>query len=82
MIDVVVKFFGPLRDVVGCDEMRLSVSPPFTGEAAFEVLSSRHPEVGVWKSSLRLAVNLEYVDFSKVLHEGDEVCFVPPVSGG
>jgi len=82
MIRVGVKFFGPLRDIVGSDEMDLSVSPPYTGESAFDALSSLYPKIGMWKSSLRLAVNLEYVDFSSVVHEGDELCFVPPVSGG
>ena len=82
MICVEVKFFGPLRDAVGSDEIHLSISEPHTGESAFEALTLLKPGISDWRPSLRLAVNLEYVDFKQVLHDGDELCFVPPVSGG
>jgi molybdopterin synthase sulfur carrier subunit len=31
---------------------------------------------------VRAAVNLEYVDMSHVVADGDEVAFFPPVTGG
>ncbi|MEK9137039.1 MAG: MoaD/ThiS family protein [Bacteroidota bacterium] len=31
---------------------------------------------------MRLAVNLQYVQFAHELRPGDEVSFIPPVSGG
>lgn len=82
MPDVEVKIFGPLRDIVGADRIALAVPPPGTGEKAFEALASRYPAVSPWKASVRLAVNLEYVPLETLLHVGDEVCFIPPVSGG
>jgi sulfur-carrier protein len=82
MIDVTFKIFGPLRDIVGANELSFSVPPPYTGESAFEALASTHPGLRQWRSSVRLAVNLEYTQFDRVLHPGDEVSFIPPVSGG
>lgn len=82
MISVVLKLCGPLRDVVGRDEMHLTVKPPYTGVDAFSALGSAYPKVRTWQRSVRLAVNLEYVPLDHVLHDGDEICFVPPVSGG
>lgn len=32
--------------------------------------------------SLRVAVNQEFADFSTEVHNGDEIAFLPPVSGG
>ena len=82
MIKLNVKFFGPLRDVVKQDELTLELPDTSTGEAAFEQLASVYPELRAWRNSVRLAVNLEYTQFARALCSGDEVSFVPPVSGG
>jgi len=82
MRSVTALFFGPVRDLVGADTLPLEVEAPFTGDAAFEALASRYPGLRPWRGSLRLAVNREYTSFGRVLAPGDEVSFLPPVSGG
>jgi len=82
MIEVRYRVYGPLRDIVRCDELALQVPPPCTGEAAFDVLADAFPPIRAWRPSLRLAVNLCYVPFEVALNEGDEISFLPPVSGG
>ncbi len=82
MINVNVKFFGPLRDIVRCDDLEVELPDRCTGEGAFDFLASLHPGLGTWKTSVRLAVNLEYREPAQVLRAGDEVSFIPPVSGG
>lgn len=82
MISVNVKFFGPLRDVVMQDELKLDLPDPSTGDEAFERLVGLFPTLKQWKQSTRLAVNLEYVQLAHSLRAGDELCFIPPVSGG
>jgi len=82
MISVNVKFFGPLRDIVRRDEMNVELPPASTGAEAFEKLSEAFPELRKWRQSVRLAVNLEYVQFTHGLKAGDEMSFIPPVSGG
>lgn len=82
MTAIEVKFFGPLRGVVGCDALRIDVPSPASGDEAFEVLASLHPGLRQWRAVLRLAVNLEYVPFSTVLKSNDEISLIPPVSGG
>jgi molybdopterin converting factor small subunit len=52
------------------------------GEAAFDKLAAAYPDLKKWRQSVRLAVNLEYTQFSHELRAGDEVSFIPPVSGG
>ncbi len=42
----------------------------------------QYPELEKYKAQSRVAVNLEYVNDSIQLKNGDEVCIVPPVSGG
>ncbi len=82
MIDVRLKIFGPLRDIIPCDEISLQVPPPATGEAAFEALALDYPALRRWRPSVRLAVNCCYVPFETPLSQGDELGFIPPVSGG
>ena len=82
MISVSVKFFGPLRDLVKDDELMLELPDACTGDAAFEKLVVIYPGLRQWKQSVRLAVNLEYTQFSHELRTGDDMSFIPPVSGG
>lgn len=82
MISVNVRFFGPLHDVTRRDEQLLELPDASTGEAVFDTLVAQYPDLRKWKQSVRLAVNLEYVQFSRGLKTGDEVSFIPPVSGG
>jgi molybdopterin synthase sulfur carrier subunit len=82
MRNVTALFFGPVRDIVGLDRLTLDLGAPFTGDAAFEALAGRFPPLRSWRGSLRMAVNREYTSFDHVLAAGDEVSFLPPVSGG
>ncbi|MBL7993884.1 MoaD/ThiS family protein, partial [bacterium] len=41
-----------------------------------------YPELEKYKPHSRVALNMEYVSPQTLLHEGDEVCIIPPVSGG
>jgi molybdopterin converting factor small subunit len=75
-------FFGPLRDIVGSDELILDSGEAVTGQTAFESLAKRFPALRPWRQSLRLAINRQYAPFEQNLDPGDEICFIPPVSGG
>lgn len=82
MVSVRVKVFGPLRDIIAGGEVQLDVPEHHTAGGVFDLLAQRNPQLSAWKSSLRLAVNMEYAPLDRVLKSGDEVSFIPPVSGG
>lgn len=77
-----VLLFAHLRNA--CGETELSVSPELatTGETLWTHLESRHPGLTAIRPSVRLAVNGAFSPFSTTLKSGDEVAFIPPVSGG
>jgi len=77
-----VKFFASVRERTGVEEMSLPV--PDGGVTVAEVLVLAEGAVGVALQGAHLlaAVNLQHVPFSDVVHDGDEVAFFPPVTGG
>ena len=45
-------------------------------------LAVRFPAIAPYGGSISCAVNADYAKMNAVLSEGDEVAFLPPVSGG
>ncbi|HXY26419.1 MAG TPA: molybdopterin converting factor subunit 1 [Candidatus Acidoferrum sp.] len=81
-IRVKVLFFGRLKDVVGRAEESLDVPEASTVEQLFALHVSRLPELAKYRSSLVASLNQEFAAWDTLLHSGDEIAFLPPVSGG
>ena len=77
-----VRFFAWLRDAVGLDECWLALQPGARGLDARTALVERYIRLSGLVDHARLAVNREYQPWEALLHDGDELCFIPPVSGG
>jgi molybdopterin converting factor subunit 1 len=82
MMNVRVKLFAVFRDIVGGTEEELTVEPGTTVQKLLESYISRFPQMARFRDHIILSVNKEYGPPGKVLKEGDEVSFLPPVSGG
>ena len=81
-ITIRLKLFSVAKDLAGFDEKLVEVPTDSQSEAILSYLIRQNPLFERWKPSLRIAVNMEYVDSSRLLHDGDEVAVIPPVSGG
>jgi len=79
---VKVLFFGVLRDVVGRAEDQLELEDGATLGSVFERYCSRFPRMQEAAGSILLARNQEFAGPSTQLADGDEIAFMPPVSGG
>jgi molybdopterin converting factor subunit 1 len=77
-----VRLFAALREAVGRAEVDLDLSEGATAEDAWARLVLASPELAERRQSLSASVNRRYSPFDAPLHEGDEVVFIPPVSGG
>ncbi len=77
-----VRLFARLRDVVGTAELEREVPPQCTVAGAWDDLAAQFPAVTRYRGSVSAAVNEEFARMSATLSEGDEVAFLPPVSGG
>jgi len=74
---ITVKFFASLREQVGQGDASLDAADMLTVE---HVWSATSP-IAMPDNTL-CAVNMEYVDLSQPVNDGDEVAFFPPVTGG
>jgi molybdopterin converting factor subunit 1 len=81
-VRVKVLFFGRLKELAGRGEEVAEISEAATIEQLFALYASRHPELAKFRSSLVASRNQEFAGWDTPLHSGDEVAFLPPVSGG
>ncbi len=76
-----VLFFGPVREITGVAEERVSCAAGETAASVFDRYAARFPKLSSMRDSIVLARNRE-LSSRAVLEDGDEVAFLPPVSGG
>lgn len=77
-----VKLFARLRELVGHGDLTLEVPPGATVADVWAALVAAHPSAEAYARSMSSAVNLTYARMATPVAEGDEVAFLPPVSGG
>ncbi len=77
-----VRLFASLRESVGRERLELELPDGASVEEAWRRLASQHPSLEARRPSLAAAVNRSYATFESILDEGDELAFIPPVSGG
>ena len=77
-----ILFFASCRDIVGTKELDLEVQEGFRVRDLKRNLLEEYPRLAALNDVLSVAINAEYVDESVLLNPGDEVAFIPPVSGG
>jgi MoaE-MoaD fusion protein len=77
-----VLFFGRLKDIVGRAEEQAELSEGARVEDLFERYGRSFPELARYRPSVAASVNQEFAEWRAPLATGDEVAFLPPVSGG
>ena len=79
---VTVRLFARLRDIAGAPELSREVAPGSTIGTLWSALAHDFPELAQYERSISSAVNADYAKMDRTLSDGDEVAFLPPVSGG
>ena len=79
---VTVKLFAQLRDLAGSGELIRDVEAPATVQTVWQSLTAEMPALVDYEATMSVAVNAEYARMAAAVHDGDEVAFLPPVSGG
>ena len=80
-MQISVRFFALFRERAGTTETRVDMPEGATPVDLLARVRAIYPLLPA-SDSVLIAVNSEYVSRSTPLREGDEVAFIPPVSGG
>jgi molybdopterin converting factor subunit 1 len=81
-IRVKVLFFGRLKEIAGRSEDDVDLSEGVSIETLFAQFAACYPELARYRASVVASRNQEFAAWNTPLHSGDEVAFLPPVSGG
>lgn len=77
---VTVLYFASLRDAAGVDAERIETDAADL-RGVYDALKSRLG-LAFLPQQLRVAVNGEFARWEQTPRDGDEIAFIPPVSGG
>lgn len=77
-----IRLFARLRDLAGASDLERDLADASSAGDAWSALVTEFPRLGDYTRSISCAVNEEYTRMTTTLREGDEVAFLPPVSGG
>lgn len=79
---VTVKFFASLREEVGHSEIRLQAGG--VADLMLALASQLEPEQmnALQQENIRIALNQDLLQGDVAFQDGDEVAFLPPVTGG
>jgi molybdopterin converting factor subunit 1 len=79
---VTVRLFARLHDLTGTGEVIRELPAPATAHAVWKALVAEWPALREYEKTMSVAVNAEYARMTTDVHDGDEIAFLPPVSGG
>jgi len=77
-----VLFFGVVKEITGLTATLVQLEDGATVQAAFDHFAAEFPALNAMSRSIVLAVNQQFVPRTQFLRDGDELAFMPPVSGG
>jgi molybdopterin converting factor small subunit len=81
---VTVRVFARLRDLTGQGEWPCDLGPADAASVAdvWRQTVQAHPALEPFARSVSCAVNARFARMHTALRDGDDVAFLPPVSGG
>ena len=79
---VKVLFFGQLKDIAGRSEDAAEVQAGATLESLFDHYAAQFPRMRDLRPSIVIARNQQFAHSATPVSDGDEIAFLPPVSGG
>jgi sulfur-carrier protein len=81
-MEIRLRYFASLREITGRSEETLTMTEGASVADVRDLLQARYPRLQPVIERCISAVNRSYVSAETVLHEHDEVVFIPPMGGG
>jgi molybdopterin converting factor subunit 1 len=77
-----VLCFGVVKEILAADCVTVDAPEGATVQEMLHRFAQESPALAKLSASLAVAVNQQYASRDQVLHDGDELALLPPVSGG
>jgi sulfur-carrier protein len=77
-----VLLFASFREAAGISQSTVEIAPGAAISDVWEVLVDEHPRLAPHSGTAAYAINGTYAKPGETVSDGDEVAFLPPVSGG
>ncbi len=81
-VSVTIALFAAYQDAFGAPEIRRRFPAGTTVRAVLDKLLCERPELEIWREVTRFGIDYKFVSPDTILHDGNEVALIPPVSGG
>ena len=81
-MDITVRFFALYRERAGRSVITLEMPEGATVADLTAEVRRQFPMLAPPQVKIVVAVNADYAEADLVLQPGDDVCLIPPVSGG
>ena len=81
-MELLIRFFALYRERAGLNELSLDLPQNSTVADLTAEVRRRFPNLAPPQVNIVVAVNADYAEAETVLKPGDDVCLIPPVSGG
>ena len=81
-MNVRVKFYAQLRDLVGNGDAELELPEGASVRELLEKIYAQRPALRAHDKSILIGADLEFVDRNYKLNSGQEIAIMPPVQGG
>ena len=81
---ITVKYFASLKAIAEKEEEQIEFQSSISMDQLSDIISKTSPKMAdiIRDNKIMISVNQEMVDANTVIHDGDEVAFLPPFSGG
>jgi molybdopterin converting factor subunit 1 len=79
---VTIRLFARLREIAGRESWDIELPAGATAADAWASIATATPALAPFDRAISVAVNASFARMSRPLVEGDDVAFLPPVSGG
>ena len=81
---ITLKYFASLKSIAEKEEDQLDIENPITLDQLSDIISKTTPKMGemIREKKVLISVNQEMASVNTIIHDGDEVAFLPPFSGG
>ena len=81
---ITLKYLASLKSIAEKEEDQLDIENPITLDQLSDIISKTTPKMGemIREKKVLISVNQEMASVDTIIHDGDEVAFLPPFSGG